>query len=64
VEFTVSAISFDSSTLSGVLMSRQLLAFVEPFRLVGLYLGRGRRPPTHGHEVVLGRVDSILYSHV
>src|SRR2546426_9176788 len=36
----------------------QLLAFFEPFRLFGLYLGRGRRPPTHGHEIVLGRINS------
>src|SRR2546426_3818489 len=36
----------------------QLLAFFEPFRLFGLYLGRGRPPPTHGHEIVLGRINS------
>src|SRR3954468_3063249 len=36
----------------------QLLALVEPFRLFGLDLGRGRRPPTHGHEIVLGRINS------
>src|SRR6266850_2155278 len=36
----------------------QLLAFVETFRLFNLYLGRGRRPPAHGHEIVLGRIDS------
>src|SRR3954464_13540191 len=36
----------------------QLLAFFESFRLFGLSLGRGRRPPTHGHEIVFGRINS------
>src|SRR5205814_1282308 len=30
----------------------------ESFRLFGLYLGRGRRPPAHGHEIVFGRINS------
>src|SRR4051812_42457158 len=36
----------------------QLLALFKSFRLFRLYLRRGRRPPPHGHEVVLGRVDA------
>src|SRR5258708_22567432 len=36
----------------------QLLALFKPFGLFGLSLGRGRRPPTHGHEIVLGRINS------
>src|SRR6266404_6604686 len=58
VAFTVSAISLDSNRLSGVLMSRSCSPSSLPFRLFGLYLGRGRRPPTHGHEIVLGRINS------
>src|SRR5260221_13476893 len=42
----------------GVVDIAQLLAFIEAFRLFGLPLGRGRRPPTQGHEVILGRVDA------
>src|SRR5258707_14667824 len=47
----------EQDALGGVDIA-QLLAFIEAFRLFGLHLGRGRRPPTQGHEVILGRVDA------
>ena len=35
----------------------ELLGIVVPFRLLGRDLGRSRRPPPQGYEVVLGGVD-------
>src|SRR5262249_26360678 len=36
----------------------QLLAVLVALRLLTVYLGRGRRPPPHGCQVVFGGVDA------
>jgi len=50
--------------LSGVLISAQLLAILETFGVLGVEFGRRGSSPAQRHEIVLGGIDAMRYSHV